>query len=77
MLVALIGTRHWHTIEFFEAMPMGFGNSNCRFGTIKVCFVSISTNTRTFSCLFSGDGGVRVCRRKNAKKEQKSVADQT
>ena len=39
------GTKHWHTIEFFWAMPMGFGNYNCRFGTIKVFFVSISTNT--------------------------------
>ena len=42
------GTKHWHTIEFFWAMPMGFGNYNCRFGTIKVFFVSISTNT----CIF-------------------------
>ena len=42
------GTKHWHTIEFLWAMPMGFGNYNCRFGTIKVFFVSISTNT----CIF-------------------------
>ena len=67
------GTKHWHTIEFFWAMPMGFGNYNCRFGTIKVFFVSISTNT----CISPLGLVGCACRRQNAKKEQKSVADQT